>query len=73
MYEIEFTPEAKDDLRELKVRDRQFVVSEIESQLTHEPTTQTRNRKRLKTNQLAEWELRVDKYRVFYGSLAATF
>ena len=31
-----------------------------------EPTTATRNRKRLRPNQLAEWELRIGDFRVFY-------
>ena len=38
----------------------------MESQLIHEPTRETRNRKQLRPNELAEWELRVDEFRVFY-------
>ena len=36
----------------------------------HEPTRGTRNRKRLRPNQLAEWELRVEAFRVFFDVLA---
>jgi mRNA-degrading endonuclease RelE of RelBE toxin-antitoxin system len=32
----------------------------------HQPTQETRNRKKLRPNQIAEWELRVDKFRIFY-------
>ncbi len=41
----------------------------MESQLSHEPTRETRNRKRLRPNALSEWELRVDVFRVFYDVL----
>jgi len=37
-----------------------------ETQLEYEPTVETRNRKRLRPNQVAEWELRIGKWRVFY-------
>ena len=66
MYTIVFTPEAIADLRELRKRDMQLIVDEIEAQLSFEPTEVTRNRKRLRTNQLAEWELRILGFRVFY-------
>ena len=35
-------------------------------QLPLEATTETRNRKRLGENELSDWELRVQKFRVFY-------
>jgi hypothetical protein len=50
--------------------DLRRVVAEIEAQLTHEPTRETRNRKRLRPNKLAEWELRVEAFRVFYDLVA---
>ncbi|MGD9632525.1 MAG: type II toxin-antitoxin system RelE/ParE family toxin [Pirellulales bacterium] len=66
MYLIEFTEEAFGDLGQLRKFDQVRVVETIESQLSHEPTTQTRNRKRLRLNRLAEWALRIDNFRVFY-------
>ncbi len=42
------------------------IFDRIEKQLRSQPTNETRNRKRLRPNQVAEWELRVGKYRVFY-------
>ena len=66
MHKIELTPEASDDLASLRRFDQARVVNELESQLAHEPTTETRNRKRLRPNQLAESVLRVDRFRVFY-------
>jgi mRNA-degrading endonuclease RelE of RelBE toxin-antitoxin system len=38
----------------------------IQEQLTHQPLEITRNRKKLRPNELAEWELRVIPFRVFY-------
>ena len=67
MYEIEFSPSALEDLKSLRKSEQKKVVERIETQLQHEPTVQTRNRKRLRPNDVAEWELRVDGFRVFYN------
>jgi mRNA-degrading endonuclease RelE of RelBE toxin-antitoxin system len=66
MFDIVFTTEAVDDLRPLRKFDQQQVIDAIETQLRHQPDQPTRNRKRLRPNALAEWELRVDQFRVFY-------
>ena len=63
---IEFTPEAVSDLQLLRKFDQQQIIAAIESQLPDQATQETRNRKRLRPNQLAEWELRVGDFRVFY-------
>ena len=67
MYEIEFTPEAKEDLKALKKPEQQEVTNGIETQLAHEPAVETRNRKKMRPNEVAEWELRIGKFRVFYN------
>ena len=66
MFRIQLTPEAVDDLGSMRTFDVRRVVAAVESQLSQEPTQETRNRKRLRPNGLAEWELRVDAFRVFY-------
>ena len=66
MYEIEITREAIDDLRAFRKRERRSVVEGIERELRYEPARETRNRKRLRPNKLAEWELRLGQYRVFF-------
>ncbi|MCC3581809.1 MAG: addiction module toxin RelE [Oscillatoriales cyanobacterium] len=66
MFEIEFTPEAEADLAWFKKQERNIILDGIEENLRFEPAVVTRNRKPLRPNQTAEWELRVDKYRVFY-------
>jgi mRNA-degrading endonuclease RelE of RelBE toxin-antitoxin system len=66
MYEIELTPEAFKDLAAFRKFDQVRIPAGMEAQLKHEPANETRNRKRLRPNQLAEWALRIDEFRVFY-------
>ncbi|MFH1918958.1 MAG: type II toxin-antitoxin system RelE/ParE family toxin [Planctomycetota bacterium] len=66
MLQIEFIPEAVDDLRSFRKCDQQQIITAIESQLPHQATQPSRNRKQLRPNQLAEWELRIGDFRVFY-------
>ncbi len=66
MYEIEFTPEALEDMESFKKFEQQKIFSAIDKQLKYQPTVITRNRKQLRPNDVAEWELRVGKFRVFY-------
>ena len=66
MYRIELTSESIADLAAERKFDQTRIVDAMEKQLSHEPKTEARNRKRLRPNQLAEWVLRVDNFRVFY-------
>jgi mRNA-degrading endonuclease RelE of RelBE toxin-antitoxin system len=66
MFRIEFTPEALADFRSLRRFDQEQIMEAIEIQLPHQGTTLSRNRKRLRPNQLAEWVLRIGDFRVFY-------
>ena len=65
-FTLEFTPDAVEDLRSLRKFEQRTVVDRIESQLRAQATTETRNRKPLRPNDLAKWELRLGSYRVFY-------
>ena len=67
MYEIELTPEARDDLKSLRKFEQQTIIAGIDTQLRYEPAVETRHRTRLRPNEVAEWELRIGKYRVFYN------
>jgi mRNA-degrading endonuclease RelE of RelBE toxin-antitoxin system len=69
VHTIELTSEAIEDLAGLRKFDQVRVVSGMEAQLTPEPATETRNRRRLRPNQLAEWALRIGNFRVFYDVL----
>ncbi|HLN86415.1 MAG TPA: hypothetical protein VK200_08120 [Candidatus Limnocylindrales bacterium] len=66
MYDIEYTLEAIADLKLFRKFEQKLIVDEIDEQLSHEPTRETRNRKRLRPNRVAEFELRITKFRVFY-------
>jgi mRNA-degrading endonuclease RelE of RelBE toxin-antitoxin system len=72
MFPIVFTEEALQDFRELRRFEQQKIVTAIETQLAHQPEVETRNRKRLRPNPFAEWELRVARFRVFYTVDPAT-
>jgi mRNA-degrading endonuclease RelE of RelBE toxin-antitoxin system len=67
MYEIEFAPSALEDLKSLRKYEQQQLLDGIEAQLRYQPTIETRNRKRLRPNEFAEWELRIGQFRVFYN------
>jgi mRNA-degrading endonuclease RelE of RelBE toxin-antitoxin system len=42
------------------------ILDGINEQLRYEPTVITRNRKPLRRNSTATWELRVEQFRIFY-------
>lgn len=65
-FEINFTSTAANHVRAYRKFEQQIILDAIEEQLSCESTVETRNRKRLGENELSDWELRIDKYRVFY-------
>jgi mRNA-degrading endonuclease RelE of RelBE toxin-antitoxin system len=65
-YRIEYSPDAEGHLRALTARQRSIVLDAVDEQLRHEPTVETRNRKPMRTNPLAAWELRIGDLRVYY-------
>ena len=65
-YEISLTEDAKVDLSWYHAFEQKLILSQIKEQLLHDPLTETRNRKRLRENPVAPWELRTAKHRVFY-------
>lgn len=67
---IEYSPEAEDHLRGLTARQRATVLDTVDRQLSDQPTAPTRNRKMMRANPLAEWELRIGKLRVYYDVVA---
>ncbi len=66
MFAIEFKEDAVEDIRFFKKQERKRILEELEAQLSQQPDQETRNRKKLRPNKTAEWELRIDKFRVFY-------
>ncbi|HEY9852767.1 MAG TPA: addiction module toxin RelE [Leptolyngbyaceae cyanobacterium] len=67
MFEIEFTDLAIEDLQWFKKHEQNVIIDGIEVNLSYQPTTETRNRKPLRPNNTAEWELRLGEYRVLYN------
>jgi mRNA-degrading endonuclease RelE of RelBE toxin-antitoxin system len=65
-YVIEYSPEAEDHLRRLAARNQKTVVDGVDRQLLNQPTVETRNRKPMRPNPLAPWELRIGNLRVYY-------
>jgi len=65
---LEFTDSAVEDLGFFKKYEQALILDQMDTHLRYEPTTETRNRKPLEPNPLAEWELRIGSYRVFYDT-----
>ena len=53
-------------MRVLTIRQQRVVLDEVEKQLAQQPTLETRNRKLMRPNPVAPWELRIGKLRVYY-------
>lgn len=65
-YAIEYSSEAEEHLQILTKRQQKTVLDEVDEQLTHQPTVETRNRKPMRPNPVAPWELRIGHLRVYY-------
>jgi mRNA-degrading endonuclease RelE of RelBE toxin-antitoxin system len=65
-YRIEYSPDAEQHLRTLTARQRATVLDAVDEQLAHEPTVETQNRKPMRPNPIAPWELRIGDLRVYY-------
>jgi mRNA-degrading endonuclease RelE of RelBE toxin-antitoxin system len=71
-YEIVVHDSAAEEIQRLRVFDQRRIISQIEQQLSHQPTVVTRRRKCLGPlvatfeHEQPIWRLRVDEYRVFY-------
>ena len=65
-YHIEYSPATDDHLQVLTARQRAAVFDAVDEQLTHQPGIETRNRKPMRPNPMAPWELRIGELRVYY-------
>ena len=65
-YVIEYSPLCREHLTALAAGERTTVLTEVDVQLVHEPTVVTKNRKALRPNPLARFELRIGALRVYY-------
>jgi mRNA-degrading endonuclease RelE of RelBE toxin-antitoxin system len=65
-FTVEFTESALDDLYFFRKYEQNIILEQIDTQLLFEPASETHRRKPMEPNELADWELRIGDYRVFY-------
>src|SRR5262249_20517987 len=65
-YILDMTEDANEDLSYYRAFERKLITDEIAVQLVDQPDVETHNRKGLRDNPIAQWELKVGKFRVFY-------
>jgi mRNA-degrading endonuclease RelE of RelBE toxin-antitoxin system len=65
-YRIEYSEAAVQHLADLTARQRATVLDVVPRKLMHQPTIPTRNRKLLRANAVAPWELRIEDIRVYF-------
>lgn len=65
-YQIAFSQVSLAHLRLLKVNEQKIVLDKIEQKLKYQPNLPSRNRKQMRPNPLAIWELRIGIFRVYY-------
>ena len=65
-YRMVYSADIREHGRSLTARQRSIVFDSTDEQLTHEPTVETQNRKQMRPNPLASWELRIGVLRVYY-------
>jgi mRNA-degrading endonuclease RelE of RelBE toxin-antitoxin system len=67
-YRIEYSPETVVHFRVLTTRQQIIVLDTVEKQLGFQPGVETRNRKPMRPNPIAPWELRIGSLRVYYDT-----
>lgn len=66
-FTVKLNRSADADLTCFRKSDQNRILDAIEEQLSHQPTQETRNRKRMRPNPFAERELRVGAFRVYFN------
>ena len=65
-FSIRLTDSAMEDLDFFRKNERRIIADGIALFLAQDANVETRRRKPLRPNRLAQWELRLGDYRVFY-------
>ena len=68
-YRILYSPDAEGHLRSLPRHAQVKVLDSALQQLAHEPLSETRNRRPMRPDPVAPWELRIGRLRVYYDVL----
>jgi mRNA interferase RelE/StbE len=66
-YRISLTESAKKDIAHFQTYEQRVIVAGIIAHLKTDAETRTRKKKPLKPNPIAPWELRIERFRVFYS------
>ena len=66
-YLVSLTENAKQDLGHFDVHDQRIIIAGILTHLRVDAEVSTRKKKLLQPNAVSPWELRVDRFRVFYS------
>lgn len=65
-FRIEYAPATVSHLQALTARQQSIVLDGVASYLSVDPMVETRNRKPMRPNPLAPWELRLGNLRVYF-------
>jgi mRNA-degrading endonuclease RelE of RelBE toxin-antitoxin system len=65
-YAVIIKPNATGDIQYYRVNEQRIIIDAIKAHLRDKPDEMSKRKKRLRPNQIAPWELRIDIYRVFY-------
>ena len=65
-YQIVYSAEVESHLRVLTRTQQSTVIDSVDKHLADQPAAETRNRKPMRPNPIAPWELRIGNLRVYY-------
>jgi mRNA-degrading endonuclease RelE of RelBE toxin-antitoxin system len=66
-YTVDVSDDAEEDLTYYRAYERRIILEGALAQLRDHPGLETNERKKLRANPTAPWEVKVGKYRVFYA------
>ncbi len=66
-FRIEYVPATVGHLKALTARQQSIVLDGVARYLSSDPMVETRNRKPMRPNPLAPWELRLGSLRVYFN------
>jgi mRNA-degrading endonuclease RelE of RelBE toxin-antitoxin system len=71
-FHINLTSSAADDLDYFDAYEQRIIMAAVHTYLVHNAHIPTKRRKQLQSNPIAPWELKKDKYRIFYDIIDDT-
>jgi mRNA-degrading endonuclease RelE of RelBE toxin-antitoxin system len=67
IFQINFSPNAEGDFDYFDAYEQRIIMAAIKTFLVSDANIPTKKRKQLRDNAIAPWELKQDKYRIFYN------